>query len=256
MMTSIFNSASGPMPRFSSLRFCCGLALAMALGACATPKQTPVAGPTLTVTEQKELPAPAGSDLAEEQREAVIGAYDLLSINVFGVPELSVEKVQVDPSGRIAIPLAGSVVVAGKTPAQAAEVIKNALHENFVKNPRVTINVLESRSQYFSIQGEVQQPGNYPAVGQMSLMRAVSEARGTTEYALLDNVVVFRTVDGRRMAGLYNLGAIRRGIYDDPKVYANDVIIVGNSQARRIFKDALQIIPTLASPLVYLLSNN
>jgi hypothetical protein len=34
------------------------------------------------------------------------------------------------------------------------------------------------------------------------------------------------------------------------------VIIVGNSQARRIFKDALTIIPTLASPLVYLLSNN
>jgi polysaccharide export outer membrane protein len=224
--------------------------------ACSTPDQAPVAGPSLTVTQQTALPAPAGGDLAEDQRETVIGAYDILSVNVFNVPELTLDKVQVDPSGHIAVPLVGSVSVAGKTPRQAAALITDALQAGFVKNPRVTINLVESRSQYFSIQGEVQQPGNYPAIGQMSLMRAISEARGTTEFAKLDTVVVFRTVNGQRMAGLYNLGAIRRGIYGDPKVYANDVIIVGNSQARRIFKDALTIIPTLASPLVYLLSNN
>jgi polysaccharide export outer membrane protein len=152
--------------------------------------------------------------------------------------------------------LVGGLDAAGKTPRQLADEITAGLRANYVKSPRVTVNLVESRSQYFSIQGEVQQPGNYPAIGQMSLMRAISEARGTTEFAKLDMVVVFRTVQGQRMAGLYNLGAIRRGIYADPKVYANDVIIVGNSQARRMFKDALQIVPTLASPLVYLLSNN
>lgn len=255
-MTSTFNSASGPMHRSLSLRLCCGFALAAALSACATPDQTPVASPNLTVTEQTSLPAPGGGDLAEDQRESVIGAYDILSVNVFNMPEATMDKVQVDPSGHISVPLAGTVEAAGKTPRQLTAEITAGLRANYVKDPRVTVNILESRSQYFSIQGEVQQPGNYPAIGQMSLMRAVSEARGTTEYAKLDTVVVFRTVKGQRMAGLYNLGAIRRGIYADPKVYANDVIIVGNSQARRIFKDALQIVPTLASPLVYLLSNN
>jgi polysaccharide export outer membrane protein len=244
------------MHRSFFLRLCGGLALAAIVGGCATPDQTPVASQNLTVTQQTALPAPNGGDLIEEQREAVIGAYDILSINVFNVPEASIERVQVDPSGHIAVPLVGGLDAAGKTPRQLADEITAGLRANYVKSPRVTVNLVESRSQYFSIQGEVQQPGNYPAIGQMSLMRAISEARGTTEFAKLDMVVVFRTVQGQRMAGLYNLGAIRRGIYADPKVYANDVIIVGNSQARRMFKDALQIVPTLASPLVYLLSNN
>jgi polysaccharide biosynthesis/export protein len=90
----------------------------------------------------------------------------------------------------------------------------------------------------------------------MTLMRAVATAKGTAEFAKLDDVVVFRTVKSQKMAALYNLKAIRRGYYDDPEVFANDVVVVGNSSARKIFKDALQIAPLLVTPLVYILSNN
>ena len=55
------------------------------------------------------------------------------------------------------------------------------------------------------------------------------------------------------MAALYNLRAIRSGAYGDPEVFANDVVVVGDSKARRMFKDALQILPTLTSPLILLL---
>jgi polysaccharide biosynthesis/export protein len=87
-------------------------------------------------------------------------------------------------------------------------------------------------------------------------MRAVAVAKGTAEFAKLDDVVIFRTVNGQKMAALYNLKAIRRGVYNDPEVFANDVVVVGDSQARRLFKDALQIAPTLLTPLVYILDNN
>ena len=67
--------------------------------------------------------------------------------------------------------------------------------------------------------------------------------------------MIFRTVNGQKMAALYNLKAIRRGYYTDPEVFANDVVVVGDSQARRLFKDALQVAPTLLTPLIYILQN-
>jgi polysaccharide export outer membrane protein len=78
----------------------------------------------------------------------------------------------------------------------------------------------------------------------------VANAKGASEFARLDDVVVFRSVNGRPMAALYNLGAIRRGIYPDPKIYANDIVVVGDSKARRMFQQFLQIAPLLTTPVV------
>jgi polysaccharide export outer membrane protein len=66
----------------------------------------------------------------------------------------------------------------------------------------------------------------------------------------LDDVVVFRSVNGRQMAALYNLGAIRRGVYPDPKIYANDIVVVGDSKARRMFQQFVQLAPLLTTPLI------
>ena len=55
------------------------------------------------------------------------------------------------------------------------------------------------------------------------------------------------------MAGLYNIAAIRRGAYDDPAVYANDVIIVGDSPQRRLFRDLVALSPVLAAQLIAVL---
>ncbi|MBN9927011.1 polysaccharide export protein, partial [Listeria monocytogenes] len=76
-----------------------------------------------------------------------------------------------------------------------------------------------------------------PVTNQMTLVRAIASAKGLTEFAKIDDVVILRTVNGNKMAGLYNLSAIRRGGYDDPPIYANDVIVVGDSSQRRLFRD-------------------
>ncbi len=83
-------------------------------------------------------------------------------------------------------------------------------------------------------------------------MRAIAQAEGTDEYSRLDDIVVFRTVEGQRMAALYDLNAIRHGAYSDPEVYANDVIMVGDSNTRRLFKDILSIVPALATPTTHI----
>ena len=81
-------------------------------------------------------------------------------------------------------------------------------------------------------------------------MRAIANAKGAAEYARLDDVVVFRSVNGKKMAALYNLTAIRKGLYPDPRIYANDIVVVGDSKARRMFQQFIQMFPLLSTPLV------
>ncbi|HEY0625324.1 MAG TPA: polysaccharide biosynthesis/export family protein [Allosphingosinicella sp.] len=196
------------------------------------------------------LPPPTGADLYGETRPYLIGPFDKLSVSVFGLEDLSQNEVQTDASGRISIPVAGTIEAAGKTPSEIAAVIEDRLRARHVRHPQVTVNLKETVSQVVTVDGEVKEPGLYPVIGKMTLMRAIARARGLTELAKTDNVLVFRTVNGQRMAGLYNLKAIRQGNYADPEVFANDVVIVSDSQARRIFKDVLQASPILSAPLV------
>jgi polysaccharide export outer membrane protein len=124
------------------------------------------------------------------------------------------------------------------------------LRVRYIKDPQITINLRETVSQVVTVDGAVRNPGLYPVVGRMTLIRAVATASGLSEFADQSDVVVFRTVNGQKYAALYNLKAIRRGVYDDPEVFANDIVVVGESEARRLFRDLLQLAPVLTTPLV------
>lgn len=225
------------------------------LSGCAGPAALGGAS-NIQVLSDKELPAPDRSDLVSETRPYLIGPFDKLIIDVFGIDELSKKEVQTDASGRISFPLAGIVEAAGRTPAEVEEEIEGRLRNRYVRDPQVTVNLKETVSQVITVDGQVKEPGLYPVIGKMTLMRAVATAKGTSEFAKLDDVVIFRTVKGQDLAALYNLDAIRRGNYADPEVFANDVVIVGDSKARRLFKDALQIVPLLTTPLIIALQNS
>ena len=228
--------------------------LVLALGACASRGNKHLGGdPSIKVVRGDSMPAPDRADLVGNDRPYLIGPFDKLVIDVFGIDELSKKEVQTDASGRISFPLAGVVEAAGKTPGEVEQILEQLLSTRFVRNPQVTVNLKETVSQVITVDGQVKEPGLYPVIGRMTLMRAVATAKGTAEFAKLDDVVIFRTVKGQQMAALYNLKAIRNGAYGDPEVFANDVVVVGDSKARRMFKDALQILPTLTSPLVLLL---
>jgi polysaccharide export outer membrane protein len=224
---------------------------ALALGACATPRFTP--GPELTLVDATELPPPASVNAATGAFEYRIGPFDKLAITVFGAPELTQEEVQTDGSGHIVFPLLGDIDARGKTPAQLATEIQQGLRARYMRDPRVTVNVREVVSQVITVDGQVTEPGLYPVTTQMTLMRAIARARGTTDIARLQDVVVFRTVGEQRMAALYNLDAIRRGMYPDPAVYANDVVIVGASPTQRLIRNLIQAGGLIVTPIVAVL---
>jgi polysaccharide biosynthesis/export protein len=201
------------------------------------------------------LPAPNRADLQPQGRPYLIGPFDKLRIEVFGNSDLS-RDLQADSSGQFSYPLLGVVNANGKTPQEVEAEIATRLRANHVRDPRVTVNLTESVSQVVTIDGQVVQPGQYPLVGRMTLQRAIATARGTTEFARQTNVLIFRQVEGQQYVGLYNLAAIRAGLYADPEIYPNDVIVVDEDRARRLFRDLISLAPTLAAPLVAVLTSN
>ena len=224
----------------------------VALAGCAH-QQPIVSTDQLTVVQDTSvLPAPDRRDLTAADRPSLVGPLDTIQIDVFNVPDLS-REVQVDAGGQIAMPLIGTIDARGRTAQELAQTIEGALRGRYVRNPDVTVNIKSSVSQVVTIDGQVTEPGLYPVTNQMTLLRAIASAKGLAEFARQDDVVILRTVDGRKMAGLYNIAAIRRGAYADPAIYANDVVVVGDSPARRRFRDLVSVAPLLAAPLIAIL---
>lgn len=231
---------------------CFALFLMLAVTACGR-REPLVSTQRLTViSDSAGLPAPRRDDLTADDRPSLVGPLDTVQVDVFRIPELS-REMQVDASGRISMPLIGTIDARGRTAQELAGAIEAALRGHFVRNPEVTVNIKISVSQVVTIDGQVVEPGLYPVTNQMTLMRAIASAKGLSEFARQEEVVILRTVNKQKMAALYDIAAIRRGAYDDPPVYANDVIVVGDSPQRRLFRDFVSLSPLLAGPLIAVL---
>jgi polysaccharide export outer membrane protein len=212
-------------------------------------------GEGIRVVQASDLPPPAGIEPGLPLRPYRVGINDELLVDVIGFEELQNRKFVVDSTGHISVPLAGSVVAVDRTPKEIEEAIIAQMRGNFVRDPIVAVNISVGRSRRITVDGEVKEPGLYPVTGRLTLMQSVAQAKGVAEFAKQEDVVVFRTVGDDRMVALYNLAAIRRGAYPDPEVFADDVVVVGESRARRLFRDIIQSAPLLVSPLVAILDN-
>ena len=182
-------------------------------------------------------------DKAVTPSEYLIAPGDVVSLSVFGEPDLKFDKLPVDDAGFIQVPLAGSVHVATLTPAQASTLIATKLGTRFLRNPEVTLNVVEQTGQTVTIEGQVMKAGSYAVDSQTTLLGAIALAQSPTRIAKLDEVVVFRTVNSQRMAARFDLGRIRAGRDPDPQILGGDVVVVGFSQGKSIYRDMLQAAP-------------
>jgi polysaccharide export outer membrane protein len=228
-----------------------GLFGALALAGCV--KDKPFApGPGLELVNAYELPPPTGALDLQGRPKYVIGPFDRLGIKVFRVADLD-QTVTVDGAGDVTLPLVGTLAAEGKTPEQLASAVEQGLRAHFVRDPQVTVSIVESVSRKVTVEGEVNKPGLYPVVGSTTLLQSIATAEGTTEFSKLNDVVVFRTVGQSRMAALYNIDLIRRGTYPDPTIFAGDKVVVGDSPARRRFKDLLAGSTLITTPIIALI---
>jgi polysaccharide export outer membrane protein len=220
-----------------------GLAAAvMSATACASPGLAPGgASPAATFASAGGLPQ------QEAPHDYRIGPLDKLNITVFQVKDLTLEAVQVDGSGRVSLPLIGSVVAAGKTTQELSTEIADRLRGQFLQSPQVAVWVAEAISQKVTVDGSVVEPGVYAMSGPTTLLQAVAMAKGPDpRYANLSRVAVFRTINGQRNAAVFDLKAIRAGRAPDPVILGNDVVVVEGSQLKGTLREILGALPVLA----------
>jgi polysaccharide export outer membrane protein len=129
--------------------------------------------------------------------EYVVGAADVLDINVWKEAELSRSGVAVRPDGMISLPLIGVIKVSGMTPSQIQDVLAERLHR-YLSVVRVTVTVAEIKSKFVYVTGEVNKPGVYPLLTPTVVLQAIIRAGGLTPYARSKSIAILRQVDGKQ----------------------------------------------------------
>ena len=157
----------------------CGLFVAVcALAACES-DPTPIVQDTASN-------APNGRD-----SDYRLGPNDRVRIIVFNQPTLSSEYT-LDGNGILAFPLIGNVEASGQTTSQLQRAIASKLDPEYLRNPSVSAEVMTRRPFY--VVGEVQKPGNYPYVTDMTVLNAVAMAGGYT-YRARQNQLYIKRLD-------------------------------------------------------------
>ncbi|MFN3583219.1 polysaccharide biosynthesis/export family protein [Phenylobacterium sp.] len=135
--------------------------------------------------------AAAEKDSVAEREVAAyrLGAGDKIRVITFGEDNLTGEF-QVAGSGKVSFPLIGEVQAAGLTVPEFQRGVESALREGYLKEPRVSVEVLNYRPFY--ILGEVNKPGEYPYTNGLTVMNAVATAEGFTYRANMKKVFIKR----------------------------------------------------------------
>ncbi|WP_313805075.1 polysaccharide biosynthesis/export family protein [Sphingobium sp.] len=212
------------------------------LGACSTVEDAPKGEAAYAAIP----PAPA---LGVDYR---ISPDDVLRIQVYHEPGLSLEDAQVTAAGMVRLPLVGDVSVAGLSAGEASDVIAGRLGDRYLVSPQVTVFVKKAVGRRITVDGEVREPGLFPLDGRIGLLQAVTLARGPTRFASLGQIVVVRQEGGQRKAAMFDLSAIRKGEAPDPEILPGDTIIVGLSRAKAMLGGALLALPAVGTGFVAL----
>lgn len=136
-----------------------------------------------------------------------VGSGDLLSIQVFGEEDLSIE-VRLSDAGTISYPFLGELKVLGLSISQLSETIRARLANGYLIDPNVNVAVLEYRQFY--INGEVDKPGGYPYQPGLTLQKAVALAGGFTERASKSKVYVIHDGEEGKPPQKLSLGSLVR----------------------------------------------
>ena len=127
-----------------------------------------------------------------------ISAGDLLNVSVFDTPELS-SKIRVDHDGNITLPVGGELQVKDLTAEEAAAAVqKRLLDKDIIKDPHVSVFILEYATQGVTVLGEVKTPGVYPVLGARSLFDFISAAGGLTPTAANTAAIMHRGQPGKQ----------------------------------------------------------
>lgn len=145
------------------------------------------------------------------REEFVIGVGDVIRINVWHMPDLSVDA-KVRPDGTVTMPLIGDMKAAGRTPTVLRGEIEGGLRA-YVKDDsaRVTVAVSDVNSYHFTVAGFAEHQGSFSANHFLTVTEALALAGGASRFASPSKTVIIRpSASGPRRIPV-DLDAIYKG---------------------------------------------
>ncbi|MBS1857048.1 MAG: polysaccharide biosynthesis/export family protein [Acidobacteria bacterium] len=168
----------------------------------------------LAVLAAATMPLPAQDGASGRAAPALpayrIGPGDVLQIDVWKEPDVSVPSVTVRPDGRISLAIIGEVRAAGLSPSELETAIADRLGA-VIKAPRVTVTVRDASSQKVYLIGELRREGTIRMTGPMTVLQALAEAGGITDYAKRRQIYILRIAGDRRVRLPFDYEAVVRG---------------------------------------------
>jgi polysaccharide biosynthesis/export protein len=159
------------------------------------------------------------------REEFVIGVGDTLRINIWRMPDLSVDA-KVRPDGTVTMPLIGDLKAAGRSPKALCAEIENALKE-FIKDDsaKVTVAVSDVSSYYFTVLGNAERQGLFSANHYMTITEAIAQAGGPSRFASPSKTVLIR----QSPSGPRRIPIDLDAIYSGKRPEMNLVIVSGDT---------------------------
>ncbi len=189
--------------------------------------QTTDGGAAGQTTGQKPAAGAAPVKPSDAQSDYVIGAEDVLAIDVWNEKEIS-RSVTVRLDGAISLSLVGEVQAAGKTPLQLEKEIATKLRA-YISDPEVTVIVQQMMSKRFNVLGEVVKPGSYLLTNSTTVLDAIALAGGFRDFAKQKAIYVLRhNEDGTETRMPFNYKDVVKGknIEQNIKLQARDSVVV------------------------------
>ncbi len=184
--------------------------------------------PAAAATDKQAVaPTGDGSKAAHSDSSYVIGANDVLAINVWKEPDIS-RSVPVRSDGKISLPLVGELQAGGQTPRQLEDEITKRL-KNYISEPDVTVIVTDSKSQKVNILGMVARPGAYLLTSSTTVLDSIAMAGGFKDFAKQKAVYVLRQgADGAQQRIPFNYKDVIKGKNPEQNIrlQAGDTVVV------------------------------
>jgi len=145
---------------------------------------------------------------------AVPGGYklqagDVLIVSVWKETDLQ-SDVMIRPDGGISFPLAGELQAAGSTVAELTTALEERIRK-FIPDAVITVTVKTSTGNRVYVVGKVARPGDFPLIGPVDVMQALSMAGGATPFADTNAIRVLRRDGTRQTAIKFRYSDVQHG---------------------------------------------
>jgi polysaccharide export outer membrane protein len=160
-------------------------------------------------------------------QEYRIGPGDVLGIEVWKEPDASSASVAVRPDGKISLPMVGEMHAAGLTPNELEKLLAPK-YRDLIRVTRLTVMVKEINSQKVYLIGEVKKEGPIRLQAPITVLQALAEAGGVTDYAKRRKIYILRSFANGRQILPFDYDAVVRGdkMEQNIVVSGGDTIVV------------------------------